>query len=367
MAKNLLLILIAHVLFSCQKEMSSEVGKASQVDVYVAGYIQSDTTYDNYPTYWKNGQAVQLDFDYGLKFAWANSIAVSGNDVYVAGFRVAFSFYRSSSSVGLYWKNSTPTELFTGGFNQLTSVVVSNKDVYMVVLQNMWPGAVAAYLKNGEIVYLQDGSESSTAVSMAVSGSDVYVVGLAVDQNGHGKVRYWKNGNPVDLTDGSTSAYPTSIFVSESDVYVAGRVDQEFDSWSNLVKSTAAYWKNGKLVKLTDGTNMAEATSVTVAGQDVYVAGYHCGIGGYEDYTTASAFYWKNGSPIKLSDGPFGGTLATSIAVSNSDVYVAGITRIDSSYYTPLGVPTYWKNGVPVNLTETSRRGAANSIFLAPH
>jgi hypothetical protein len=312
--------------------------------------------------YWKNGKAVRLDFDYGLQAARANSIALSGDDVYIAGYRVAFSFYRSASSVGLYWKNDVPTELITGSYNQLGSVVISNNDVYTAVLQNLWPGTVAAYLKNGNLVYLHDGSQGSTATAIAVSGSDVYVAGVVIDQNGNGIARYWKNGNPVDLTDGSTNAYTTSIVVSGDDVYVAGVVDEEFDAYSNVIKSTAAYWKNGTLVKLSDGTGVAKSTSIAVSGTDVYVAGYHFGYHPYQNYQYAIASYWKNGVQVSLNDGT-AGAVATSIAVSNRDVYVVGRRKITTSFATD-GIATYWKNGIATDLTDTSTIGGANSIFL---
>jgi len=45
-------------------------------------------------------------------------------------------------------------------------------------------------------------------------------------------------------------------------------------------------------VNLTDGSKWAEAESIAVSGDDVYVAGFEDGV----------AKYWKNGSPVNLGD-----------------------------------------------------------------
>ena len=45
-------------------------------------------------------------------------------------------------------------------------------------------------------------------------------------------------------------------------------------------------------MNLTDGSKWAEAKSIAVSGNDVYVAGFEDGV----------AKYWKNGSPVILGD-----------------------------------------------------------------
>jgi hypothetical protein len=357
MNKNYFLIILVFGFWSCQKEISSEV-VSLPVDVYVAGFVSDTDSYEIYPTYWKNGKLVQLNFDYGLQEAWATSIAVSDNDVYVAGYRMNFSF-RSITMYGLLWKNGISVQLPYTGPSQLSSLVVSNDNVYVVSKENVWYGQIAKYWKNDSLVFLRDGSAGSGASSIVVSGNDVYVSGTGINGNGNGIAKYWKNGIPVNLTDGSTWDYTTSIAVSGNNVYAVGAHDLKFNSFGDPETSIAAYWKKGILVKLTDGTTLAEATSIAVSGTDVYVSGFQIGNGGYEH---AIATYWKNGIPVNLNDGSTG-AIATSIAVLGNDVYIAGIQNV-KYYGGPVGIATYWKNGIPVNLTNSSQRSGANSIVV---
>ena len=92
------------------------------------------------------------------------------------------------------------------------------------------------------------------------------------------------------------------------------------------------------------------ATSISVVGNDVYVAGVE--VEGPVNLT----MYWKNGNPVKLTDGSTWAE-AKSITVSGNDVYVAGFED---------GVAKYWKNGSSVILGDVSKYSEAWSIFLAP-
>src|SRR5688572_23100575 len=122
MKKNYFLIMIVLGFFSCQKEISHEV-VSTEVDVYVAGYTSDDAnhpypvynpyyTRDEHPTYWKNGSPVQLEYDdlfaTDFKSGRASAIAVSGNNVYVAGFGTLLSYTRGQLPYGVFWKNGIP-------------------------------------------------------------------------------------------------------------------------------------------------------------------------------------------------------------------------------------------------------------------
>ena len=106
-------------------------------------------------------------------------------------------------------------------------------------------------------------------------------------------------------------------------------------------------------VGLTDGSKNAFAAAIAVSGSDVYVAGY--------EFSGAHnvAKYWKNGTAVGLTDGN-NSAYAGSIAVSGSNVYVAGYEYNDLSHT----VAKYWKNGSPVLLSDGTSSAIANSIAL---
>ena len=379
MKKNYFLILIVLVFYSCQKELSKEgssINFSQQVDVYVAG---ADSVFKwaglfnstcGIATYWKNGKPVYLthrsEDGYGPDGAMATSIAVSGADVYVIGYQESCGSFRCGD-FGRFWKNGISESLDLPTYP--TSITVSNKNIY-IAGSSMYltgTGGNAAYLKNEVKIELPSGSAGSISTAIAVSGNDVYVAGIGITgniYNGPQKylAKYWKNTNAINLTDGTNGAQVWSIAVSGNDAYVAGMEwngkSYQDASGNTYKKSVAKYWKNSIPVILTDGTVDAITKSIAVSGTDVYVVGTEWNGKSYQaasgyTYKKSIAKYWKNGQPVNLTDGTEDAE-AKSIAVSGTDVYVAGTVN---------GYATYWKNGVAVKLSNVE--SDANSIFLA--
>ncbi|MDR1877155.1 MAG: Ig-like domain-containing protein [Flavobacteriaceae bacterium] len=198
-------------------------------DVYVAGQ-----DVDNKPVLWKNG--VKQTFPpTGTDEAFANSVFVYGNDVYVAG----YGHDKRTRAIPLLWKNG---ELQTLDYNKDSvfahTVFVSNNDVYVAG----YDGDNAVLWKNGVQQIQHKGS--ALGYSVFVSGGDVYVTGIIAND-----AVLWKNGVKQILPSDGGEAF--AVFVSGSDVYVTGYDD-----------SKPVLWKNG--VKQTLSTNRGIALSVFV-------------------------------------------------------------------------------------------------------
>ena len=231
--------------------------------MYVAGGIGPHAVYwkNSNPTYLPENTRSEVYWDnypISSKSSGANSIFISGSDIYIAG-------------------GEEITRMISPYPNLGVAFAIS-----------------AVYWKNGNEIYLIKGSYASSladdAYSIFVAGQDVYACGAL-------EARYWKNGNPVPI-----SGTAKSIFVAEGDVYVAGtQPDGEpFQTYNGTrYRTVAKYWKNGNPVKLSDGTKDAYATSIAVSGNDVYVAGYEEKTAGANDWI---AVYWKNGNQVILGD-----------------------------------------------------------------
>ena len=265
----------------------------SNNDIYVAGS-------DNGAVYWKNNREIRLPADD------ATSVFVSGNDVYVAG---SYNYNISDTPKAVYWKNGTEVLLdrdnvygYWGGFG-VNSIFVSGNDVYAAGYE----GPNAVYWKNGKEIYLTSstiGTAFIHARSIYVSGQDVYVDAYGITPGSPFQV-FWfaENGTfvPGNLSNPFSPGEGNSLFVSGSHVYIAGT--QELPA---RYPPTAAYWKDGNVISLPTSEINSFGNSIFVSGNEVYVAGYESAT-----YPISYAVYWKNGIETKLTDG-------TQAAVANS-------------------------------------------------
>jgi hypothetical protein len=233
--------------------------------------------------------------------------------------------------------------------------VPAGVDVYITgfgSLDTIPPASMARYWKNNKqfnlpfsiVGYL--GQQVEYANGIALVGNDLYICGFGLSQrnflSGSNYIaKYWKNGVAVNLTDGTTIAYATAIGIAGTDVYVTGT-----ESTTDLRKTFGKYWKNGAAVILTD----IYPTSIAVSGSDVYIAG------GTRDTLTGKsvAVYLKNEIQVRLSDGSSDAD-ANAILIDGSDIYVAGVEANRA---------VYWKNQVPVYLTDGSTSATLASIAV---
>jgi hypothetical protein len=357
-------LLVAFLLAACSEPGVAPENplKASEPDVYTAGWEGVQNSSFAVATYWKNGVPVHLTD--GTQWAEANSIVVSGNNVYVAGYE---------GTTATYWKNGVAVHLTDGSPSgaEAHSIVVSGNDIYVAgtVPSNKlvnWDHSVAVYWINGIQVNLTHDTVSSAAFSIAVSGNDIYVAGNADNKiyaagNKHNKphydaATYWKNGVAIRLTDGLTDTIPsfaTAIVVSGSDVFACGVQGDPGDP----TFAQAKYWKNGVVAELMDNvSHSVYASDIAVSGNDVYVSGWST------DQLT-KAIYWKNGIPVPLSSSPVSGGV-NSIAVSGNDVYAAGNLFYGAYGARPGSAAKYWKNGSPAMTIDSVSGAYIKSIYL---
>jgi len=223
-------------------------------DVYVAGYIGgSHYSYGqriSVATLWKNGIVQNLTD--GLKYSEAKSVFVSGSDVYVAGLESPTNGYGGARAV--LWKNGVTQNLTdrTEHYSKANSVFVYENDVYVVgYLEKDYSKGVGPVWKNGEPLYYWSSQTSNVVAEyIFVSDGDEYVI---VDRSLFKNKEYQTLTVPTGLPS-YTSSEALSIFVSGSDVYVAGYTDYYGDDW-------AVVWKNGSPQKLSKTYNRVTVAS----------------------------------------------------------------------------------------------------------
>ena len=284
-------------------------------DVYAVGWLVGESG----AVLWINGVAYHLTGDdlYGR----ADSVFISGSDVYVAGQVRGYSRGAGNWNSAALWKNGV-LQYLPGGI-MATSVFVSGSDVYVAGFHRISEGYDSAVLWiNGVAQHLAvpDGilHPHAEAHSVFVSGGDVYVAG-SVSNN----AVLWKNGVPQQLPGGPA----TTVYVSDGDVYVT----HSSSSRSGLIKNGEVQFNHGQLQMWEAGP---EAHSVFVSGGNVYVAGRN------QYYNPV---IWVNGNEQRLP----GGNVPLSVYVSGGDIYAVG--------------GSLWKNGV---VQYDYEDGLAVSVFV---
>ena len=227
--------------------------------------------------------------------------------------------------------------------------------------------------KNGELYMNLSMPENvaDLANGLAKSGNDIYVSGMALNNDGVTIPMLWKNSEPQELEIpdpySDTGAY--AVAVSDSgDVYAAGQMDLITigDIGEAIYSSGGILWINGKanILNQTEASLM-QVTSIAISGKDVYLACVYADeYEYYPDYNAATfinqrALIWKNGEMEFLEDPPLREdieewylVLVSSISVVGEDVYVAGTATYDVGGGGLNSIPVYWKNGECVAIKE---------------
>ena len=184
-------------------------------DVYVGGR-EGQTA-----KIWKNGISTSLS-----NGTYVTSLFAAGADIYVCG-----DYYNYPVSYALSWKNGVFSDLTDRTLvSNANSVFVSGTDVYIGGRENM----EAKIWKNGIPISLSDGTLFNMVNAVRVQGNDVYALGFEMlTPGGISVAKYWKNGVANTLTNGTNSATTNSIFVFGSDVFVGGIDNGNITIWKN--------------------------------------------------------------------------------------------------------------------------------------
>jgi hypothetical protein len=317
------------------------------VDVYVAGHEKNENGIF-VAKYWKNGVAVELSD--GIKNNYANSIFVSNNDVYVAGYEDSETLQTGKAK---YWKNGMPFYLSGEGSNiysDANGITVSGNDVYVAGIMysiHKFQDPKPVYWKNGSVIPISE--EIGNAYDISVLNNDVYVGGSMI----HGAYRgfYAKNGNIVQLkTVADTVSYVYALTTYNGDVYTSGTFWAKDGQGQYF--NRALYWKNEEAFHTNELLNSSFAFAIDVLDDNIYIAGRE-NVGG-----ESIGKYWKNGENISLENDQVTFRYMEAVEVFRDQVYLGGSA-------TEFGYPAkayLWLNGTAIKLG--NRESSATSIFL---
>lgn len=159
--------------------------------------------------------------------------------------------------------------------------------------------------------------------------------------------------NDVATTLGNTAnnrIYGEDLEVSGNDVYVLA-VRQTNSGGA----STAVIYKNGVELQSFATPGGVYYNCLAVSGTDIYLAGIEYPSGG-----PIKIILWKNGTITSITNNTGANptdAYVYDMFVSGSDVYLAGYETMSSSPFNRL--PKYWKNGQAVTLSATAGTNSA--------
>ncbi len=253
---------------------------------------------------------------------------------------VAGSESREGTFVAMLWDDGRAIPLDEEHPSSANAIAVAGSDVYVAGVAQLGEHSEAVYWRNGEVVRLTDGMQSSGANAIAVAGGSVYVAGYRENE-----AMLWKEGEAIPLTTGAIYAGALAMAVTESGVYVAVVVGEQIEVEPGVLetRTTAKLWVNGVVQSLTDGQTVRRAIpgAIAVTGSDVHVA---MTTDAFDPVGADEAVLWTNGELQQLS-GANQLAWAEAVALAGTDVIVGG-SRVDFAAETPTQEPVIWRNGV---------------------
>lgn len=315
---------------------------ATDTQVYVVGF--SGTTRSPRAQLWVNGVNTPLGEEQVASSA--SAVCVEAEDVYVAGVH---------DNMPVYWKNGTAHLLKEAGSSYVNDLQVANGKVYIAWDERVGWSWQARQWVDGVNTALSE-QENTSAKAIYVADDNVYVAGTESYPYRDDRLALatvWKNGaaEPA-LTDGGGDAWlsskATSIFVAGSDLYAAGT-----EMLPIISNPQARIWKNGELLYADEG-EYSEVFDLWVEGTDVYA----CGIRTIDG--AQRGVVWKNGEvAFTLGQNMAQGT---SLYVHEGHVYVTGYANEFTG-----NVAKVWKDGqelYTLTVGDESVSTTGKSIFV---
>lgn len=264
-------------------------------------------------------------------------------------------------------KGTANVTVHAGGKSAACEVTVREKE-QTVYAAGYTDGLMISYWwLNGKMNALSTSSQSTRAHAIHVSQSgDVYIGGEYTEDsmNGYLAATLWKNGTPTLLTDTArpTDAAVYAIDTDGADVWAAGFFRHPKSEAGPFQRDIATLWKNGREIRLTDGSNYAKAWDVHVAAGKVYAVGEATNADGF-----AVATMWVNGNTsddwsgataTNLSDGT-GHAYAEAMCIDGTDIYIVGngSRGNDQKHYA-----AYWQNGAMSYLSDLESYAVSVSV-----
>lgn len=327
------LFIVFLVLKSCSKETDNPIVDfyENDIKVYVSGY--EDVNGKNAATVWLNGVPTPLTD--GTATALANTLFVTGTDVYAAGYQKNNTTNRKVAKI---WKNGQEEVLSDGVYDsQITAIhVTEGGDVYAIGYESR-DHFIAKIWKNGVVTNLTDGTNEAYVYDITVLDNDVYVVGYEKSNNIR-VAKLWKNGVAESLTDGTNGSHATTIFIDGNDIFIG------INEYLNSSFQTKII-KNGTLTSVIDTFYIS---SLYVEGEDIYAGG---------STINETAAIWKNGETTILDNGGY----VFDLQVVDSNIYSVG-----SDYDGATGnmIAKIWKNEQVISMANETKSSQAYSIVI---
>jgi hypothetical protein len=247
---------------------------------------------------------------------WTRTIAVDGaGNVYVGGtFGAAGNTLVNNIAK---WDGTTWSSLGTGLNGSVAGIAISGTDVYVggsfTTAGGIAANGVAKW--NGSVWSPVGSGPGHSVEDLAISASGIYVGGSAAAPDYKGVVSFW-NGSTWAILGTQFEGGITDVAVSGSNIFASRQFARGIFKWSGST------W-----IDISPGSNVS-AVDLAASGPDLYIAGYQ-----YMGPTQGEAGYvarWNGGTWTILAS-EFGSdrfTYVDAVAVSGTDVYIAGLFSI---------------------------------------